>query len=559
MKALANCEQGLSEEQKLQARTNIGAIGGVKVTDSSGTTELVPDANGKVTVDLTNAGKVQSDWDETNDVEPSYIRNKPNLSGFATKTELTEGLAGKQNTLTAGDNIVINGDTISATAEPQQQADWAQTDSSAVDYIKNKPTLATVATTGSYNDLTDKPSIPAAQVQSDWNQTDNTQVDYIKNKPAQMETKPLVAGTNMEFVSASDSVTINTTATKVVTRAYPYTTDVPLASMGIYNPGSTYGSVVQDGAGNTIGFLAPKHSGQPDVNKVLTVVDDDGFKLEWVDAQSGLFVALWDGVSGTKTTFSDVFQAYQAGKAVILKWKDGATAYDYAVLSKITLTYAVFTQLRANETASVPNNTHNAYTVLLKDDDSYTFQNVRLNVSAGANVNIADSQSSDTKEIAVPSVVKYDSPMMVDDYSTTEKYTPYWTVCGGHMQLRMHIRSMTGSNTDSVETICIKSPNSRPYYFNATFYSSDPSIAPYSVGQYVSDGSEVDSGSWNNTMGFSAGLVGYLANEKIVIDVWYAYKSNPSLSNDWRHAQITLMKNHDAQKIYGACEYDSDV
>jgi len=43
--------------------------------------------------------------------------------------------------------------------------------------------LATVATTGSYTDLTNTPSIPAAQVQSDWNQSDNTAVDYIKNKP----------------------------------------------------------------------------------------------------------------------------------------------------------------------------------------------------------------------------------------------------------------------------------------------------------------------------------------------------------------------------------------
>lgn len=67
--------------------------------------------------------------------------------------------------------------------------------------------LATVATSGSYNDLTNKPSIPAAQVQSDWNavtgmgvilnkpvipaapvqadwnQTDTLSLDYIKNKP----------------------------------------------------------------------------------------------------------------------------------------------------------------------------------------------------------------------------------------------------------------------------------------------------------------------------------------------------------------------------------------
>ena len=43
--------------------------------------------------------------------------------------------------------------------------------------------LATVATTGSYNDLADQPSIPAAQIQSDWNQANNAALDFIKNKP----------------------------------------------------------------------------------------------------------------------------------------------------------------------------------------------------------------------------------------------------------------------------------------------------------------------------------------------------------------------------------------
>jgi hypothetical protein len=47
----------------------------------------------------------------------------------------------------------------------------------------NTADLATVATTGDYDDLINKPSIPAAQVQSDYAQADNTQVDYIKNKP----------------------------------------------------------------------------------------------------------------------------------------------------------------------------------------------------------------------------------------------------------------------------------------------------------------------------------------------------------------------------------------
>lgn len=43
--------------------------------------------------------------------------------------------------------------------------------------------LASVATSGSYNDLLNKPTIPAAQIQSDWSQSDNTAKDFIKNKP----------------------------------------------------------------------------------------------------------------------------------------------------------------------------------------------------------------------------------------------------------------------------------------------------------------------------------------------------------------------------------------
>lgn len=43
--------------------------------------------------------------------------------------------------------------------------------------------LCTVATTGCYDDLTGKPTIPDAQIQSDWAQTCNSCVDYIKNKP----------------------------------------------------------------------------------------------------------------------------------------------------------------------------------------------------------------------------------------------------------------------------------------------------------------------------------------------------------------------------------------
>jgi len=66
-------------------------------------------------------------------------------------------------------------------------------------------TLATVATSGSYNDLSDKPTIPAAQVNSDWNATSGKA--QILNKPT-IPTVPTIAtsvsasSTNAETVGA---------------------------------------------------------------------------------------------------------------------------------------------------------------------------------------------------------------------------------------------------------------------------------------------------------------------------------------------------------------------
>lgn len=57
-------------------------------------------------------------------------------------------LAGKQDTLTAGANITIENNVISAQGggTAQVQSDWNQSDSSAVDFIKNKPTIPVVPT-----------------------------------------------------------------------------------------------------------------------------------------------------------------------------------------------------------------------------------------------------------------------------------------------------------------------------------------------------------------------------------------------------------------------------
>ena len=66
----------------------------------------------------------------------------------------------------------------------------------------NTADLATVATSGSYNDLSNKPTIPAAQVQSDWNATSGMGV--ILNKP----TIPTV--NNATLTIQKNGTTVNT-------------------------------------------------------------------------------------------------------------------------------------------------------------------------------------------------------------------------------------------------------------------------------------------------------------------------------------------------------------
>lgn len=105
--------------------------------------------------------------------------------GYATATALTNGLSGKVDKV-SGKQLSTNDYTsteksklagIASGAEVNVQSDWSATDTSSDAYIKNKPSLAAVATSGSYSDLSNKPSIPSAVSESTvsgWGFTKNT-------------------------------------------------------------------------------------------------------------------------------------------------------------------------------------------------------------------------------------------------------------------------------------------------------------------------------------------------------------------------------------------------
>ena len=134
-----------------------------------------------------------ADWDAVSGV--SEILNKPDLSIYAETSDLaTVATTGSYNDLVDRPSI----------PSAQINADWDAT--SGVSEILNKPNLATVATTGDYSDLQNLPSIPAAQINSDWSATSG--ISEILNKPT---VKQVVAGANITITETANSFEISST------------------------------------------------------------------------------------------------------------------------------------------------------------------------------------------------------------------------------------------------------------------------------------------------------------------------------------------------------------
>ena len=125
--------------------------------------------------------QVQSDWAETNTESVSYIKNKPTISDAEIVIKQNNVKKGSF-TLNQNGSATINLEGGSGGGSTQVQSDWAETNTESVSYIKNKPSLATVATTGSYSDLSGTPSLSNVATSGNY--------DDLLNKP-EMTTQTL--------------------------------------------------------------------------------------------------------------------------------------------------------------------------------------------------------------------------------------------------------------------------------------------------------------------------------------------------------------------------------
>ena len=222
---------------------------------------------------------------------------------------------------TSGDYLKSTGSSVVWTSFPtipaaQVNVDWNS--NSGVTQILNKPTLATVATTGSYNDLINLPTIPAAQIQSDWNQSNSGSLDFIKNKPT-------IFSGNYADLSGRPSIPATITDLSDVNLSNPipdgsYLKWSSSTNRWISGSGSSGGSSYTDSDVDTHLNTSTATSGK--------LLSWNGSDYAWVDDQTG-------GGGGGSTTFTGLTDTpanftSQAGK--YLRVNAGANALEYVTL-----------------------------------------------------------------------------------------------------------------------------------------------------------------------------------------------------------------------------------
>ena len=152
---------------------------------------------------------VQSDWLENNSSSDAYIRNKPDLSHYATDVDLSgkadkveNAVAGNLAGLDATGNLTDSGvSALNIVHDP----DYVHTDYNFTYIYKNK--------------IDGIQAGAEPNVQSDWLESDPTSDAYIKNKPnipSALDTKELVAGLGITLTPVNNVIEIDTAGPGVV-------------------------------------------------------------------------------------------------------------------------------------------------------------------------------------------------------------------------------------------------------------------------------------------------------------------------------------------------------
>lgn len=296
------------------------------VLNSSGDIGWVEDQSGTLT-------QVQSDWAQTDNTQVNYIQHKPDLSVYAEASDVETALASKQDVISDLATIRSGAAAGASAVQPASLATVATT--GAYSDLSGKPdlsgfattqamntalagkqdtiedlssirtgaglgatavqpsSLAAVATTGDYDDLTNKPTIPAAQVQADWNESDTSSKAFILNKPV------IPAGVVVD--QTYDASSANAQSGTAVASAISTKQDI-ISDLATIRSGAADGATaVQPGNLATVATTGAYSdlSGTPTIPVV-----DQSYSSSSVNAQSGVAVA--GAIANKQDTIADL-------------------------------------------------------------------------------------------------------------------------------------------------------------------------------------------------------------------------------------------------------------
>ena len=245
----------------------------------------------------------------------SAANNDVLFSGVITDIQISGSTVTKQTITTAftaiANSSVGGGGTVDAYTKAETDALLATkaNESELSDYATVE-SLATVATTGSYNDLANKPTIPAAQIQSDWNQSDNSAADYIKNKPVNVSAFTNDAGYLTQHQSLADYSTTQEMNTAIATATNDMATMTWVGEQGYLTQhqdiSDLFNGAEYDTQTKRINF---KHG-----DTVVAYIDATPFvvdgMIDTVEITSGNLVITWNTDAGKQSTsipLTDIF------------------------------------------------------------------------------------------------------------------------------------------------------------------------------------------------------------------------------------------------------------
>jgi len=268
--------------------------------------------------------QVQSDWDETQPNDPSYIKNKPTIPAAQVNSDwnATTGVAQILNKPTIPTQVTNTSELIN------DGADGVHPFITAQDIPAGQVNSDWNATSG-VAEILNKPTIPAEQVNSDWNATSGKA--QILNKP----TIPSISGlATITYVDTQDALKVDKIAGK------------GLSTNDFTNTLKTKLDGIQDGAEVNVNADWNATSGDARILNKPTIPSISGLAtITYVDAQDALKVDKVAGKGLSTNDFTNTLKTkldgIQDGAEVNVNADWNATSGDAQILNKPTIPAAV--------------------------------------------------------------------------------------------------------------------------------------------------------------------------------------------------------------------------